>query len=106
VKQKISSLIHLVALAVWQIGKVNWCVLGDEDSSLYHSRASSRLRSNLIKSVDSDGTQFFSHKEKELIFTNFYSWCVLEDEDSSFYHSRASSRLRSNLIKSVDSDGT
>jgi hypothetical protein len=76
VKQKISSLIHLVALAARHIDKVNWCVLGDEDSSFFHARASSRLRSSLIKSVDSHGTRFFSHKEKELIFINFY-WEIL-----------------------------
>jgi hypothetical protein len=51
---------------------IHWCVLGDEDSSFYHSRASARLRSNQIKMVESDGTRFFSHKEKEHIFTNFY----------------------------------
>jgi hypothetical protein len=72
VKRKISSLIHLVAVAARQIGKVNWCVLGDEDTGFYHSRASARLRSNKIKTVESGGTRYFIHKEKERIFTNFY----------------------------------
>jgi hypothetical protein len=76
VKREISCLIYLVAITARQIGKVNWCILGDEDSNFYHSRASTRLRSNLIKSVESDGTRFFTHKEKERIFTNFY-WDIL-----------------------------
>jgi hypothetical protein len=58
VKRKISNLIHLVAIAARQIGKVNWCVLGDEDSSFYHARASTRLRSNLIKAVESENSHF------------------------------------------------
>jgi hypothetical protein len=58
VKRKISNLIHLVAIAALQIRKVNWCVLGDEDSSFYHARASTRLRSNLIKSVESENSYF------------------------------------------------
>jgi hypothetical protein len=33
-KNKISSLIHLVAIAARQIGKVTWCVLRDEDSGI------------------------------------------------------------------------
>jgi hypothetical protein len=72
VKRKIFSLIHLVAIAARRIGKVNWCILGDKDSSFYHSRASTRLRSNLIKTVESGGSRFFTHKETERIFTNFY----------------------------------
>jgi hypothetical protein len=72
VKRKISSLIHLVAIAARQIGKVNWCVLGDEDSSFYNSRASARLRANQIKALEADGIRYFSHKEKERVFTNFY----------------------------------
>jgi hypothetical protein len=61
-----------VAIVARQMGKVNWCVLGDEDTSFYHSRASTRLRSNKIKIVELDGSHYFSHKEKEHIFTNFY----------------------------------
>jgi hypothetical protein len=34
-KRKIVDLIHLVAIAARQIGKVAWCVLGDEDSSFF-----------------------------------------------------------------------
>jgi hypothetical protein len=60
-----------VAIAARQIGKVNWCVLGDEDSSFYHARASTRLRLNLIKAVESENSHFFTHKE-ECIFTNYY----------------------------------
>jgi hypothetical protein len=36
-KRKISSLIHSVAVTARQIGKVTWCVLGNEDSRFYHS---------------------------------------------------------------------
>jgi hypothetical protein len=32
-----------MAIAARQIGKVTWCVLGDEDSRFYHARASTRL---------------------------------------------------------------
>jgi hypothetical protein len=71
-KRKIVDLIHLVAIAACQIGKVAWCVLRDEDSSFFHSRASSRLRSNLIKTLESGGTRFFTHKEKERALTNYY----------------------------------
>jgi hypothetical protein len=34
-KRKIADLIHLAAIAARQIGKVTWCVLGDEDSSFF-----------------------------------------------------------------------
>jgi hypothetical protein len=61
-----------VSIAARQIGKIAWCVLGDEDSSFFHSRASSRLRSNLIKTLESGGTRFFIHKEKERVLTNYY----------------------------------
>jgi hypothetical protein len=72
-KRKIADLIHLVAIPARQIGKVAWCVLGDEDSRFFfHSRASSRLRSNLIKTLESGGTRFFIHKEKERVLTNYY----------------------------------
>jgi hypothetical protein len=64
-KRKVSHLIHLVAIAARQIGKVTWCVMGDEDSSFYHSRASARLRANHIKIVESEETHFFTHREKE-----------------------------------------
>jgi hypothetical protein len=46
IKRKIASLIHIIAITARQIGKVTWCVLRDEDSHFYHSRASARLRSN------------------------------------------------------------
>jgi hypothetical protein len=76
VKRKVSDLIHVVAIVARQIGKVNWCVLGDDDSRFYHARASTRLRSNLIKSIESNGTRYFTHKEKERILTNYY-WEIL-----------------------------
>jgi hypothetical protein len=69
-KRKIAYLIHLVVVATRQIGKVSWCALGDEDSSFYHSRASTRLRSNIMKAVESGGTCFFTHKEKERVLIN------------------------------------
>jgi hypothetical protein len=71
-KRKVSHLIHLVAIAARQIGKVTWCVMGDEDSSFYHSRASARLRANHIKIVESEETRFFTHREKERDFTKYY----------------------------------
>jgi hypothetical protein len=46
IKRKIASLIHIIAMVARQIGKVTWCVLGDEDSHFYHSRSLARLRSN------------------------------------------------------------
>jgi hypothetical protein len=63
---------HMVAISARQIGKVTWCVLGDEDTRFYHARASARLRSNTIKVVESEGVRSFSHKEKEIIFTIYY----------------------------------
>jgi hypothetical protein len=71
-KKRISSLIHLVAIAGRQVGKLTWCVLGDEDTRFYHSRASARLRTNKIKIVESEGIRFFTHNEKERILTNYY----------------------------------
>jgi hypothetical protein len=38
----------------------------------YHSRASARLRSNQIKVVESGGSRYFTHMEKERVFTNYY----------------------------------
>jgi hypothetical protein len=71
-KRKISSLIHLVTITARQLGKVTWCVLGDEDSRFYHSRVSPRLKANKIKVVEQYGLHFFTHKEKERIFTDFF----------------------------------
>jgi hypothetical protein len=71
-KRKISSLIHLVAVTPRQIGKVTWCILGDEDTIFFHSRASARLKSNKIKVIDHDGIQSFTHKEKERILMDYY----------------------------------
>jgi exonuclease III len=68
-KKKIAYLINLIAIAARQIGKVTWCSLGDEDSHFHHSRASARLRSNQIKIVESGGSCFFTHKEKERVLT-------------------------------------
>jgi hypothetical protein len=51
---------------------VTWCVLGDEDSKFYHTRASARLRTNRIKIVEEEGIRYFTHKEKEKKFTKFY----------------------------------
>jgi hypothetical protein len=55
-----------------QIGKITRCRLGDEDSGFYHAQASARLRTNKIKIVESKGIQYFTHKEKERIFTKYY----------------------------------
>jgi hypothetical protein len=55
-----------------QIGKVTWCILGDEDIGFFHSRASARLKSNKIKVVDHNGIRSFTHKEKEHILMNYY----------------------------------
>jgi hypothetical protein len=63
-KRKVSHHVQLVAIAARQMGKVTWCVLGDEDSSFYHSRALARLRTNHIKIVESKGTHFFTHRER------------------------------------------
>jgi hypothetical protein len=41
-KKKISSLIHLVANAARQVGKLTWCALGDEDTRFYHSQSLSQ----------------------------------------------------------------
>jgi retron-type reverse transcriptase len=71
-KRKIAFLIHLIAIAARQIGKVTWCTLGDEDSRFYHARASARLRQNKIKVIESGGIHYFTHKEKERIFTDYY----------------------------------
>jgi hypothetical protein len=71
-KRKIAHLIQIVAMAARQIGKVTWCVLGDEDTRFYHSRASARLRVNTIKIVESEGVRFFTHKEKECVLTTYY----------------------------------
>jgi hypothetical protein len=71
-KRKIAYLVHVTEIAARQIGKVTLCVLGDEDSKFYHARASARLRANSIKLVETDGTRFFTHKEKERVFTNYY----------------------------------
>jgi hypothetical protein len=70
--KKISQIIHLTAIAARQIGKVTWCTPGDEDTRFYHSRASAKFRSNLIKSAEEDGIRFFTHKENERVFTKFY----------------------------------
>jgi hypothetical protein len=71
-KKKKEELIHSVAVAARQRGKITWCVLGDEDTNFYHARASIRLRSNQIKVVEQDGQRFFYHKDKEQILTNSY----------------------------------
>jgi hypothetical protein len=71
-KRKIAHLIHITAIAARQIGKVTWCVLGDEDTRFYHAWASARLRVNSIKSIEVNGTRFFTHKKKERVFTDFY----------------------------------
>jgi hypothetical protein len=62
----------MIAITARQIGKVTWCLLGDEDSRFYHSHAPARLKSNKIKMVEQQGTCFFSNKEKERIFTDYY----------------------------------
>jgi hypothetical protein len=69
-KRKFSSLIHLVAVTTRQIGKITWCIFGDEDTRFFHSRASTRLKSNKIKVVEQDGIRSFTHKE--CIFMNYY----------------------------------
>lgn len=51
VKEKLQFYVHSYAVAARQRGKINWCVLGDEDTRFYHSRASDRLRSNQIKVI-------------------------------------------------------
>lgn len=71
-KSKIEELIHSVVVSARRRGKVNWCILGDEDTSFYHARASTRLRCNQIKVVEQDGQRFFNHKEKKQILTIFY----------------------------------
>jgi exonuclease III len=71
-KRKIAHLIQIVAMAARQIGKVTWCVLGDEDTRFYHSRTSTQLRANTIKTVESEGVRFFTHKEKERMLTAYY----------------------------------
>jgi hypothetical protein len=71
-KRKIAHLIHVMTIAARQIGKVIWCVLGDEDTRFYHARASARLRANSIKSIEVDVTCFFTHKEKERVFNDFF----------------------------------
>jgi hypothetical protein len=55
-----------------QIGKVTWCVLGDDDTRFFHSHTSARLKSNKIKVIDHDGIRSFSHKEKECILVDYY----------------------------------
>jgi hypothetical protein len=68
-KKKIAQVIQILAISARQIGKVTWCVLGDEDRRFYHTRASARLRVNTIKVLESDGVRYFAHKEKECILT-------------------------------------
>lgn len=49
------EVIHPIAVAARHIGKINWCLLGDEDTRLYHSFASTRMRNNNIKNIKVDG---------------------------------------------------
>ena len=60
VRQKIVDPIHCVAVAARQIGKVNWCVLGDEDMGLYHKSASARLCADQIKVIQHNGGPHYS----------------------------------------------
>jgi hypothetical protein len=62
----------LVAITTRQIGKITWCLLGDEDSKFNQSQALARLKANKIKVVEQDGMHFFMHKERERIFTDYY----------------------------------
>lgn len=39
VKKRINTLIHSIAIAARQRGKITWYVLGDEDTDFYHARA-------------------------------------------------------------------
>lgn len=72
VKEKLQFFVHASALAAWQRGKIIWCVLGDEDTRFYHSRASARLRGNKIKVIHDDGACLFSHQAKQETLTKFY----------------------------------
>jgi hypothetical protein len=72
VKQKIERLIHSIAVAARQRGKVNWCFLGDEDTKFYHARALARLRSNQIKVIQQDGMPYYTQEAKEKIMTDYY----------------------------------
>lgn len=72
VKQKIEDLVHFIAVAARQRGKINWCVLGDEDTRFYHARASARCRNNQIKVIFHEGLPHFSQEAKLNIMTDFY----------------------------------
>jgi hypothetical protein len=64
VKQKIEYLVHSIAVAARQRGKVNWCKLGDEDTRFFHARASARCRNNQIKVIVHDGLPHYSQEAK------------------------------------------
>jgi mannosylglycoprotein endo-beta-mannosidase len=72
VKQKIENLIHSIAVAARQRGKVSWCKLGDEDTRFYHARASARCRNNQIKLIVHDGLPHYSQEAKQKILTDYY----------------------------------
>jgi hypothetical protein len=72
VRQKIEDLVHIIAVAARQRGKINWCVLGDEDTRFYHARASARCRNNQVKVIFHEGLPHFSQEAKLNIMTDFY----------------------------------
>lgn len=72
VKRKIENLTHIIAVNARQIGKVTWCVLGDEDTGFYHARASARNRKNQIGRIEENNNTYFTHNEKHGILTACY----------------------------------
>jgi exonuclease III len=72
VKNKIEGLIHCLDVAARQRGKVSWCVLGDEDTTFYHARASARCRNNQIKMILHEGLPHFSQEAKLKVMTDYY----------------------------------
>lgn len=65
VKDRINTLVHSIATAARQRGKITWCVLGDEDTDFYHARASARMRKNQIRVIEEQGSRFYTHRERK-----------------------------------------
>ena len=59
-------------VAARQRDKLNWCLLGNEDTRFYHKRASARLRANQIKVIHQDGMPHYSQESKHKILTDYY----------------------------------
>jgi hypothetical protein len=78
---KIKNLNSIQAQHWRRRAKIKWCVLGDENTSFFHTMATYRFRKNKIQVLYQDQEEFFDDTTKLDIATNYFRNLFKEDRN-------------------------